>query len=96
MRLGIDEAGALTDLPGPHLIEPDRMQDRQEPAIEARARLKLVGAFERSQAGRLDEVLGDVAPSAEHKAVAPEANQMVSQPISDDVLRPGGAEPGHL
>jgi hypothetical protein len=58
---GVERALTGPDAPRPAPVEPDRPQDGEQPAVEPRAGLELVGAFDCPEAGRLDEILGDVA-----------------------------------
>lgn len=62
---------ALTRPARSDLVEPDRMQNAQQPTIPAGARNELPGTLERPYAGGLDQFFGDMPLPGQQQAVAP-------------------------
>ena len=58
---GVEHALTGPDPSRPAFVKPNRPQDGKQPAVEPGAGLELVSAFDRSEAGRLDEILSDIA-----------------------------------
>ena len=72
----VNEPLTLADFPRSDLVQPDRMEDGDQPAVEAGTGFELVGTLQRPDAGRLDQVLGGVAVSGKHQPIAPQARQL--------------------
>ena len=66
LMLGVDETLALTHPLRAKLVEPDRVHDRQQPAIQPSTRHELLSAFERAYAGGLDQIVRQVFLSRQH------------------------------
>ena len=72
----IDKTLSHSDPARTDLIEPDRVQDGEQPAIEPCPHLKLVGTFERANNGRLDEIVGNITLTRQQYAETPKARQV--------------------
>jgi hypothetical protein len=69
--VGIHHPLSMTHSSGANFVEPDRVQNAQQPAVHAGARDKLPGTFKRPHAGGLHQVFGDMPLPRQQQAIAP-------------------------
>ncbi|MNZ76882.1 hypothetical protein D3C78_954040 [compost metagenome] len=69
--IGVYLALPLAHPPGADFVEPDRMQNAQQPMVHACALHVLPGPFQRPHAGGLHQVIGDMPLPGQQQAVAP-------------------------
>ncbi|ENN88898.1 hypothetical protein RHSP_10785 [Rhizobium freirei PRF 81] len=81
--IGIDEAMSHAYPARTNFVQPYRMEDGEEPAIQSRARCKLRRPLQRPDAGRLHEIVGHVALARQHHTIAPQPRQMLGQARPD-------------
>lgn len=72
----------LAKMLGANFIEPDGVQDGKQPAIQVRTGGELRGALQRTHAGRLHQIVGDIPPVRKHQRIAPQAGEIVAEFIA--------------
>ncbi|MNS51381.1 hypothetical protein D3C72_840530 [compost metagenome] len=86
LTIGIDLPRPLTHATSAYFIEPDRMQNAQQPAIHARTVEVLTGALQRSHTRGLHQILGQMPIARQQQTVAPQSRQMLSEFCSECLI----------
>jgi hypothetical protein len=81
--VGIDKALTESYPLRPDFIQPDGMQNGEQPTVQSRSGLELLDALKGAQAGLLHEIVGNVAATGKQEAIAPQPHKISGQAAPD-------------
>lgn len=82
--------GFLTHPACAYFVDPDRMQQAQQPSFHTRACYVLTRALKCAHASPVHQILGHMPIARQQQTVAPQSRQMLSEFCSEGLLANGG------